>query len=286
MKKPGIIVGKLHANIDEELGLQVMNCKPNEKITLKAKMCDDEGKVFESMASFITNEHGSVSLSEAKPVEGSYDEIDPDGLFWSMEDVQARHGSFFVKMNADPVKVDLSLEISGEILDQVQISRHFYTFLTLAYFGTEGVPKDLESIPLEYFEKATHWLKNHPAVNEQVSVMGFSRGGELALLLGAIYDEYKSVIAVSPSSYVTAGMKNDMFAPISSWTHQGKALDYMKFSYPPSMIFSMLHNWMLKRPASFLAIWDRTMRNEEKNRTGSDSCRKHTRACVDGLRKR
>lgn len=143
------------------------------------------------------------------------------------------------------------------------LASYGYTVFALAYFGMENIPNNLESIPLEYFEKAT-WLKNHHAVNKQVSLIGFSRGGELALLLGSTYDEYKSVIAVSPSSYVTSGMKNNTFAPIPSWTSGGRALDYMKFSYPPTMIFSAFSNWILKRPSSFLSIWTRTMRNEEK----------------------
>ena len=137
-------------------------------------------------------------------------------------------------------------------------------WLALAYFGMENVPHNLENIPLGYFETATQWLKKHPAVNQQISLIGFSRGGELALLLGATYDAYKAVIAVSPSNYVTPGMKNKTFAPIPSWTLNGQALPYMKFAYPPAMIFSMLRNWIFKRPSSFLSIWDRTMRNEEK----------------------
>lgn len=317
IKRPAIIIHKLHTYIDEEIDIKVINCNQNEMITLKAKMRDDSGKIFESRATFKANKDGIVSLSHVKPVEGSYNEIDSSGLFWSMEDSQSRHGDFFVKRNSNSITVDLSLEISGETLDTVKITRQFYkedikkevmksneftgvlyhpvkevsypgvlllggsdggyldpaaallasygyTVLALAYFGVENVPNNLESIPLEYFERATHWLKKHPAVNKQVSLIGFSRGGELALLLGATYDEYKSVIAVSPSSYVTSGMKNNTFAPIPSWTFNGQALAYMKFSYPPSMIFSTLRNWIFKHPSSFLSIWNRTMRNEEK----------------------
>lgn len=316
-KRPAIIIHKLDTYIDEEIDIKVINNKPNEMITLKAKMRDDSEKIFESMATFKANKDGIVSLSHVKPVEGSYNEIDSLGLFWSMEDSQSRHGDFFVKENSNSITVDLSLEIPGETLDTVTITRQFYnedikkevvksneftgvlyhpvkeesypgilllggsdggylepaaallasygyTVLALAYFGMENVPNNLESIPLEYFEKATHWLKKHPAVNKQVSLIGFSRGGELALLLGATYDEYKSVIAVSPSSYVTSGMKNNTFAPIPSWTFKGQDLAYMTFSYPPSMILSVFRNWIFKRPSSFLSIWNRTMKKEEK----------------------
>lgn len=316
-KRPAIIIQKLHTYIDEEIDIKVINSEPNEMITLKAKMNDDSEKIFESKATFKANKDGIISLSHVKPVEGSYNEIDSSGLFWSMEDSQSRHSDFFVKESSNSVTVDISLEISGETLDTVTITRRFYnedikeevvksneftgvlyhpmkevsypgilllggsdggylepaaallasygyTVLALAYFGMENVPNNLESIPLEYFEKATHWLKEHPSVNKQVSLIGFSRGGELALLLGATYNEYTSVIAVSPSSYVTSGMKNSIFAPIPSWTSGGQSLPYMKFSYPPSMIFYTFRNWIFKRPSSFLAIWNRTMRKEEK----------------------
>ncbi|MEN1968553.1 acyl-CoA thioesterase/bile acid-CoA:amino acid N-acyltransferase family protein [Lentibacillus sp. N15] len=316
-KDPVLIVDKPQSYIDEEIDIKVINCEPNEIITLKAKMCDDRGKNFDSKATFKASEDGTVSLAYAKPVKGSYSEIDSFGLFWSMEDTQSKHGDFFVKQNAKSVSVDLSLEISDQTLDMVKITRHFYrediqkevmesneftgvlyrpvsegpyqgvlllggsdggylepaaallssygyTVLALAYFGMNNVPDNLIGIPLEYFEKTTHWLKQHPAVNKQVSLIGFSRGGELALLLGAVYDEYKAVIAVSPCSYVTSGMKNNIFAPIPSWTFNGQDLAYMKFSFPPSMIFSSFRNWILKRPSSFLSIWNRTMRNEQK----------------------
>lgn len=251
-KRPAIIIHKLHSYIDEEIDIQVINCKPNEMITLKAKMRDDREKIFESTATFQASKDGIVSLSHVKPIKGSYNEIDSFGLFWSMEDAQSKHGDFFVKQHSNAVSVDISLEIAGQFLDTVKITRQFYsddiqkdtisneftgvvyhpvkegtypgvlllggsdggylepaaallasygyTVLALAYFGMENVPENLESIPLEYFEKATHWLKKHPSVNKQVSLIGFSRGGELALLLGATYDEYKAVIAVSPSS--------------------------------------------------------------------------------------
>ncbi|WP_164217152.1 acyl-CoA thioesterase/bile acid-CoA:amino acid N-acyltransferase family protein [Virgibacillus sp. YIM 98842] len=135
-----------------------------------------------------------------------------------------------------------------------------YTAFALCYFGAEGVPKDLENIPLEYFQKATMWLKDHPYVNGNVSLIGYSRGGELALLLGATFDYYQSIIAGAPSAYITAGMKNGIFAPVSSWTFNRKALPYIKFTYRFSTMFSILKNWILKKPISYLSIWDNTLK--------------------------
>jgi len=138
-----------------------------------------------------------------------------------------------------------------------------YVTLALSYFGGEGVPKDLENIPLEYFQNATIWLQELPYVKGKVNVIGYSRGGELALLLGSAFDLYNSVIACAPSAYITAGMKNGVFAPVTSWKLGEAPLPYIKFKYRFSTMFSLLKNWILKRPISYLSIWDNTLNDEE-----------------------
>ena len=138
-----------------------------------------------------------------------------------------------------------------------------YTVFALSYFGEEGVPDNLEYIPLEYFRRATMWLKEHPFVNGQISLIGFSRGGELALLLGATYDCYQSIIASAPSAYITSGMKNGVFAPVSSWLLNQQALPYLKFTYRFSTLFNMAKNWIMKRPVSYLSIWDNSLKGNE-----------------------
>src|SRR5262249_29842841 len=75
-----------------------------------------------------------------------------------------------------------------------------YAGLGLAYFAATGLPAFLERIPLEYFQTAMTWLAARPEVDaSRVAVMGGSRGGELALLLGATYPWVKAVVAYVPS---------------------------------------------------------------------------------------
>lgn len=60
--------------------------------------------------------------------------------------------------------------------------------LALAYFGADGLPGELVRIPLEYFGHAITWLSARPDVADgRVGVIGASRGGELALWLGATF---------------------------------------------------------------------------------------------------
>ncbi|MCM2676854.1 alpha/beta fold hydrolase [Alkalicoccobacillus plakortidis] len=139
-----------------------------------------------------------------------------------------------------------------------------YTVFALAYFGQEGVPKDLEKIPLEYFYDAVQWLKTR-ANKDKVSIIGYSRGAEIALLVASTYDdEFDAVVAGAPGAYVTSGLKNTMYAPIPSWTLDGEELPYLKFKYRPAQMFSMVGGMITRNPVSFLSIWENSLKSPEE----------------------
>ena len=76
-----------------------------------------------------------------------------------------------------------------------------YKIVTLAYFKTAGLPDSLEEIPLEYFEKAFDWLSGYKVLfQERYTLIGGSKGAELALLLASRYEQVSNVIALLPSS--------------------------------------------------------------------------------------
>ena len=99
-----------------------------------------------------------------------------------------------------------------------------YVVLALAYFNAEGLPPLLQNIPLEYFLTAVEWLKAQASVDPAaVGVLGTSRGGELALLLGATYPSaFRAVVANVPSSVIWPGLSDD--SPAAAWTLEGKPL--------------------------------------------------------------
>ena len=100
----------------------------------------------------------------------------------------------------------------GNGLQARLLASHGYPVLELAYFGAPGRPKELRSIPLEYLASALRWLHARPGV-ENVVVVGASRGGELALLLGSTYPALvQGVAAYAPGYAVVPG----------SWTRGGK----------------------------------------------------------------
>jgi dienelactone hydrolase len=97
-----------------------------------------------------------------------------------------------------------------------------YVVLALAYFNAEGLPPLLQNIPLEYSATAVEWLKAQPSVDTtRVGVLGTSKGGELALLLGATYPSmFRVVVANVPSNVVWPGLSDESDTP--AWTLNGK----------------------------------------------------------------
>jgi dienelactone hydrolase len=101
-----------------------------------------------------------------------------------------------------------------------------YAVLALAYFAAEGLPPSLSHIPLEYFGNALGWLAAQPSVDSsRIGVLGTSRGGELALLLGSAYPQIRTVVAYVPSNVVWGGCCNSINEP--SWTVEGRPLAWV-----------------------------------------------------------
>ena len=112
-----------------------------------------------------------------------------------------------------------------------------YAFLSIAYFGSENTPKFLDRIAIEGVHKAVIGAAQAPRINENcISVMGVSRGGELALLLGSFYQEYKSVVGIVPGSSVFPALNDAMTTP--GFSHNRLSLPFVPV--PWSVTFDLL----------------------------------------------
>ncbi|MGH9939034.1 MAG: acyl-CoA thioester hydrolase/BAAT C-terminal domain-containing protein [Blastocatellia bacterium] len=101
-----------------------------------------------------------------------------------------------------------------------------YAALAVAYFGMEGLPKNLVEVPLDYMKKAVDWMgKRNTVARGRLGAIGGSKGGELALLMAARFPELKAVVAYVPSNVVWAGIGGNG----SSWSYQGKPLPYAPY---------------------------------------------------------
>ncbi len=109
-----------------------------------------------------------------------------------------------------------------------------FAVLALGYFGTKDSPAKLDRIALEGIHAAVMQAAQTPGVNaECIIVMGGSRGGELALLLGSQYKEYDAVIGIVAGSSIFPALTMSMDTP--GWSHHGKLFPFVpvnEASYP------------------------------------------------------
>lgn len=107
------------------------------------------------------------------------------------------------------------------------LASHGFAALALAYFRYDGLPPELEAIPLEYFGNALSWMRMRPEIAaDRIAVLGTSRGGELALQLGSMYLDIKAVVAYVPANVRYPSCCGD--TPVRyAWTWRGEPLPYV-----------------------------------------------------------
>jgi dienelactone hydrolase len=117
------------------------------------------------------------------------------------------------------------------------LASHGYAALAVGYFGMEGLPATLSLIQLEYFGRALEWLQAQRAVDgTKIGVLGGSRGGELALLLGATYPQITAAVAYAPSHVVWPGCCDTRSYAASAWSHNGEPLPFVPGTSDPTRL--------------------------------------------------
>jgi dienelactone hydrolase len=117
------------------------------------------------------------------------------------------------------------------------LASHGIFALALAYFRYPGLPEELVEIPLEYFGRALDWLRADPRSDPTrgLGVVGRSRGGELALVLGATFEQVDAVVAFVPSGIVHSGIlggAESWQAAVPAWTKGGVPLPFLGHEDP------------------------------------------------------
>ncbi len=171
-------------------------------------------------------------------------------------------GILFMPPSEKPLPLIITLSGSngglGENRAQL-LASHGFAVLALGYFGVEGLPSNLQDIPLEYFETAFHWIKAQPNLDHShVGIYGVSRGGELALILGARFPEsVQSIVAVVPSSVIYGGLSE---SPVHAWRYRGEPL--APFAPVPPTDFNNGRGDDATNPANTLTGFLEGMKNE------------------------
>ncbi|MEU7479192.1 acyl-CoA thioesterase/bile acid-CoA:amino acid N-acyltransferase family protein [Lentzea sp. NPDC042327] len=261
-----ILVDPEAAPLDQPVGIVVTGLPPDAEVTVQLSTGDRA-----SHGVFRADERGVVDLARHAPVEGTYTGVDAMGLFWSLERTGGKPGPTCLSVDgagevelrrlgvpegvervevrenglvgtlfapeADGGELPGVLVLGGSEgglheTDAALLAAHGFVTFALGYFGVKGLPDHLVDIPLEYFGKAIEHLGERAGA---VGVVGGSRGGELALLLGATFPQVKAVVSVVGSGVVTQGigpganLLQKLSHEAASWTHRGEPLPYLPY---------------------------------------------------------
>ncbi len=175
-------------------------------------------------------------------------------------------GVLFLPPGEGPHPSVLIVHGGGGGIDQytgAMLASRGYAAFNLAYFAELGLPRGLVNIPLEYFEKAIRWMRAQPWLRGGfLAVWGPSRGGELALLLGATFPDINAVSAWVPSGVmfwpIGLAEKGDA-RPSASWTFRGKPLPYLQENNDG---VETLPPQQPGKPTAYTPIYLRHLRNE------------------------
>ncbi|KAB1188852.1 MULTISPECIES: acyl-CoA thioester hydrolase/BAAT C-terminal domain-containing protein [Haloferax] len=77
------------------------------------------------------------------------------------------------------------------------LASHGFTVLALQYVSSEhdSLPDNLVEVPIEYADQAVRWLAEQAVTTDDpICLGGFSRGGELALLMGSRHENIGAVV--------------------------------------------------------------------------------------------
>jgi pimeloyl-ACP methyl ester carboxylesterase len=145
-------------------------------------------------------------------------------------------GTLFTPGGQGPHPVVVVLNGSGGGINEpraAMLASHGYQAFALGYFKAPGLSPFITETPLEYLETGLNWVRRELRPRHGfVAVSGQSRGGELALLLGATFpDLVSAVIAFVPGAMVHgaqgAGDPARGGWQGTTWTRGGVALAHL-----------------------------------------------------------
>lgn len=102
-----------------------------------------------------------------------------------------------------------------------------YAFLALGYFGAQGTPRLLDRIAIDDVYAAIKKATKRRGIDpKRVAIIGDSRGGDLALLLGSYYPDISCIVALMPAHVIFPGHTD------TAWKYQRKNLPSVKAAVP------------------------------------------------------
>ena len=203
--------------------------------------------------------------------------VEEDGLAGLLF-VPERNGSGIVGVDSTGrLPTVITVGGSGGGLDwemAAALASHGFAAFALPYFGFDPLPPSLNSIPLEYFERAIAWLGRQPEVDVgRLAIHGTSRGGELALLLASRIPLLRAVTGIVPGNVVWQGTgrppdgreakRGGSNGHRSSWTHRGEPLAFVPYRMSWFRVWTAARLIAFRKPVRFVNLHRDSLKQRE-----------------------
>lgn len=137
------------------------------------------------------------------------------------------------------------------------LAKEGYEVLALFFFGMENQKKELVEVPLEFFQEVLDYIdgKNGETTidQENITVLGSSKGAELGLNLASHYHQIDHLVLYAPSAWNFMGLSYTDYSNIkSSWTWQGRPVAFVNTRKGDTKAgFNLFLDFLLNRPVQY-----------------------------------
>lgn len=114
--------------VDESLVITLSDLIPKQKVKITASRTTRSFThtfYLSSFAVFAADHHGIINLAQQSPIDGTYKEIDPMGLFWSLniQRVESEDNALLIGQVLEPQYLTLTFECDDQLVDPVTLTR-------------------------------------------------------------------------------------------------------------------------------------------------------------------
>ena len=124
----------------EKVSIVLKGFLPHQELSIKATLIDKEKKVWSSMATFQANEQGMVDVRKDASLSGSYQGIEPMGLFVYMEEENAKEKVAFLEKGLHSSVINFSVLLEEKEVTSASVER----YLLKDSICQEKLPNDLQ----------------------------------------------------------------------------------------------------------------------------------------------
>ncbi|XP_073722986.1 acyl-coenzyme A thioesterase 1-like isoform X2 [Misgurnus anguillicaudatus] len=141
-KSPILSVQPSRGLVDEMFQIVIMNLLPNQEVTLHSLHQSEDKDFWEAFGHYISDEHGTVTVSKDESLGGTYEGKEPMGLLWSMRPVPgSRSGLRLRKKDVLlPMVVYISV-YSGHLSEGFRQQTALATSVTERWYIAPGVQR-------------------------------------------------------------------------------------------------------------------------------------------------